>query len=206
MYMWIISSLSMIYETCSWTGLDLTNIVVCRVVYLQLGWGVLNQLPPCRYHDDVIEWKHYPRYWPFVRRIQQSPVDSLHKGYWRALMFSLTCAWANGWTNTRDSVDLRHHRAHYQWSHCNVSRFCQHWLSNQYHIYIWLVTPQLSCGDTCQIWKWLKIITGIAKLKGKLIGEMNDRSFCNRIPVPFLIKLSMRYICLVLSLSKLNRS
>ena len=38
-------------------------------------------------YDDAI--KHFPRYWPFVRGIQQSPEDSPHKGQWRgAVMFS----------------------------------------------------------------------------------------------------------------------
>ena len=27
-------------------------------------------------HDDVIKWKHFPRYSPFVRGIQRSPVNS----------------------------------------------------------------------------------------------------------------------------------
>ena len=27
-----------------------------------------------------IKWKHFPRYWPFVRGIQRWPVDSPHKG------------------------------------------------------------------------------------------------------------------------------
>ena len=31
-------------------------------------------------YDDVIKWKHYPRYWPFVRGIRRSPVHSSHKG------------------------------------------------------------------------------------------------------------------------------
>ena len=45
-------------------------------------------------HNDVIKWKHFPRYWPFVRGIHRSPVNSPHKGQWRkALMFSLICAW-----------------------------------------------------------------------------------------------------------------
>ena len=45
------------------------------------------------WHDDVIKWKHFPHYWPFVRGIHRSPVNSLHKGQWReALMFSLICA------------------------------------------------------------------------------------------------------------------
>ena len=36
------------------------------------------------------------------------------KGQWHgALMFSLICAWTNGWVNNRDANDLRHHRTHY---------------------------------------------------------------------------------------------
>ena len=27
-------------------------------------------------HDDVIKWKHIPRYWPFVRGIHRSSVNS----------------------------------------------------------------------------------------------------------------------------------
>ena len=44
-------------------------------------------------HDDVIKWKHFPRYWPFVRGIHLSPVNSPLKGQWRrALLFPLICA------------------------------------------------------------------------------------------------------------------
>ena len=65
-------------------------------------------------HDDVIQWKHFPRYWHFVRGIHRWPVDSPHKGQWRwALMFSLICAWTNGWVNNRDADDLRRHRTHH---------------------------------------------------------------------------------------------
>ena len=39
-------------------------------------------------HDDVIKWKHFPRYWPFVRGIHRSLVNSPHKGQWcGALIF-----------------------------------------------------------------------------------------------------------------------
>ena len=65
-------------------------------------------------HDDVIKWKHFPRYWPFVRGIHRSPVKSPHKDEWRgALTFSLICAWINDWINNREAGDLRHHRVHY---------------------------------------------------------------------------------------------
>ena len=58
------------------------------------------------WHDDVIKWKHFPRYWPFV--------NSPHKGQWRgAFMFSFICAWTNGWENNRDAGDLRRHHAQY---------------------------------------------------------------------------------------------
>ena len=69
------------------------------------------------WHDDVIMtsswWKHFPRYWPFVRGIQRSPVNSPHRQWRGALMFSLICAWINGWVNNREVGDLRRHRAHY---------------------------------------------------------------------------------------------
>ena len=65
-------------------------------------------------HDDVIKWKHIPRYWPFVRRIHRSPENSPHKGQWRgALMFSLICTWINDCVNNREAGDLKRRRAHY---------------------------------------------------------------------------------------------
>ena len=65
-------------------------------------------------HDDVIKWKHFPCYWPFARGIHRSSVNSPQKGQWRgALVFSLICAWRNGWANNGDTGDLRRHRTHY---------------------------------------------------------------------------------------------
>ena len=36
----------------------------------------------CKYlhHDDVIKWKHFPHYWPFVRGIHRSRVNFPQKG------------------------------------------------------------------------------------------------------------------------------
>ena len=71
---------------------------------------------------DLASWwrhqmEHFPRYWPFVRGIHRSPVNSTHKGQWRgALMFSLICAGINSWVNNREAGDLRRHRAHYDLS------------------------------------------------------------------------------------------
>ena len=68
--------------------------------------------------DDVIKWKHFPRYLPIVRGIHRSPGNSPHKGQWhRALMFSLICAW----TNNRDAGDFRRHHANHD---VNVMYVC----------------------------------------------------------------------------------
>ena len=70
-------------------------------------------LVPC--HDDVIKWKHFPRYWPFVRGIHRWPVNSPHKGQWcEALVFPLICAWTNSWADDGDASELRRRRAHYE--------------------------------------------------------------------------------------------
>ena len=76
-------------------------------------------------HDNVIKWKHFPRYWPFVRGIHRSLVNSLHEGQWRgALIFSLICVWINGWVNNRKAGDLRRFCAHYDVSVMQLINRC----------------------------------------------------------------------------------
>ena len=95
--------------------LETWRYAYCR----QFSKWMVNQRPPPHTHtlmphDDVIKWNHFPRYWPFVRGIHRSPVNSPHKGQWRgALMFSLICARINGWVNNREAGGSRRHRAHY---------------------------------------------------------------------------------------------
>ena len=78
-------------------------------------------------HDDVIKWKHFPRYWPFVRGNHRSPVNSPHKGQWRgALMLSLISAWINSWVNNREAGNQRRHRAHYDFTVMIAWMFFRH--------------------------------------------------------------------------------
>ena len=77
-------------------------------------FGFCLSLYPDGAHDNVIKWTHFPRYWPFMRGIHTSPVNSTHKGQWRgALMFCLICTWIKIWVNNREAGDLRRHRTHY---------------------------------------------------------------------------------------------
>ena len=83
-------------RNCIWTNADFLSVA------------------PLGTHDDVIKWKHFPRYWPLVQGIHRSPVNSPHKGQWcAALMFSLICVWINYWGNNREAGDLRRYHAHY---------------------------------------------------------------------------------------------
>ena len=82
-------------------------------------------------HDDVIKWKRFPRYWPFVRGIHRSPVNSPHKGRWRwALMFCSNYAWNKllskqslCWWFKTPSGSL--------WRQCNL--WCKHDQSTKVH-------------------------------------------------------------------------
>ena len=56
------------------------------------------------YNADVIKWKHFLLYMPFVRGIGQSLVS---------FDVSLICAGTKGCANNRHAGDLRRHRAHY---------------------------------------------------------------------------------------------
>ena len=90
-----------------------SHVLISWTSYSKNIWDAMTLMWWC-HHDDVMKWKHFLRYWPFVRGIHWSPVNSPHKGRWRgALMFSLIRAWINGRVNNGEAGDLRHHHAHY---------------------------------------------------------------------------------------------
>ena len=92
----------------SWLSVNVLSLI--NNMMRQYSWLIIFKSN----HDEVIKWKHFPCYWPFVRGLHRSPVNSLHKGQWRgALIFSLICVWINGWVNNHEAGDLRHYCAHY---------------------------------------------------------------------------------------------
>ena len=89
------------------------TIVLCRLNHRRLTSVIQVGLPP-KEHDDVIKWKHFPRYWPFVRGIQVTGEFPEHNGQWRgALTFSLIHTLGNGRVNNGEAGDLRRQRSHY---------------------------------------------------------------------------------------------
>ena len=95
-------------------------------------------------HDDVIKWKHFPCYWPFVRGIHRFQVNSPHKGQWRgALMFSLICVWINGWVNNCEAGDLRPYRAHYDVTLMLLMAWADTVEHNDKQIRIWMLSTYI---------------------------------------------------------------
>ena len=95
-------------------------------------------------HDDVIKWKHFPRYWPFVRGIHRWPVNSPHKGQWRGafnVFFDLCLSKQSRrlWFET-SSRSL--------WRHCNEVRATH-----------WKISAVKRIGLTCTLW-WNIYING----------------------------------------------
>ena len=115
--LWLIFYQPLVHKETAWFTTSPLLMTICFIAH----------------HDDVIKWKHFPRYWPFVRGIHRSRWIPRTKGQWRgALIFSLICAWINDWVNNRETGDLKRHCDHYDviimcraWAHVMVERACQ---------------------------------------------------------------------------------
>ena len=100
------------------TVISWTHLTEDRKKHYASHWSHLSQI--WEKHDDVIKWKHFARYWPFVWGIHWSPVNSPYKSQWRGnLMFfelrpiqQLNKHWRRRWFET-SSRSL--------WRHCNYT-------------------------------------------------------------------------------------
>ena len=66
----------LIYDACVlcvWFYIELYLLIFQGKCYSDV---MYNDVPEYTYsHDDVIKWKRFPRYWPFVRGIHRSPAE-----------------------------------------------------------------------------------------------------------------------------------
>ena len=65
----------------------------------------------------------------------------------------------------------------------NFSALSKQTLAIEYHVYIWQVSSQLSCGDICQILMWFeKSYMYFCHIENFAYGKNNERSFSNPRP------------------------
>ena len=78
-----------------------------------------NGLNGWQWHDDVIKWKHSPRYWSFVRGTHRSPVNSRSFNVFFDLR--LNQQWSEQWRSWWFETPLRSLWRHYdgQFQICN---------------------------------------------------------------------------------------
>ena len=57
----------------------------------KMSFGKISHIATALNHYDVIKWKHFPRYCPYVRGIHQSPADSPTKGQYHKRLIFLCC-------------------------------------------------------------------------------------------------------------------
>ena len=154
--------------------------------------------------DDVIKWKHFSRCWPLMRRIHRippPPPPRVSGGFplqrkWRgALMFSLMCAWSNGWANSRDDGDLRRHD-----SHCDVIVMCQQqqvsnsWLDRHFTLFQLVLCYEERCPLNFVVSKKTPHPVRTHHAKGSCSCSWIDCCSCNlRQPCTSLINHSQWY-------------
>ena len=92
--------------------------------------------PPSRHHitrsnlrhDDVIRWKHFPRYWPFVRWIHRSLEFPAQRPVMRSFYVffdlcpnkQLSTRWWGWWCETPPSPLLRHCNGSTTWDRAYI--------------------------------------------------------------------------------------
>ena len=80
-------------------------------------------------HDDVIKWKHFPRYWPFVRGIHRSPVTRSFDVFFDLRLNKQLSKQSWGWWFETPSCSL--------WRHCN---------EEPVHHQVWYWPLKLECS------------------------------------------------------------
>ena len=95
-------------------------------------------------HDEVIKWKHFSRYWPFVRWIPHTKASDAE--FW---CFLWSTSWINGWVNNHDAGDLRCNRAHYDvivmkyyipWN-IHTAMLCLFCYDHIIRLFLWRIQP-----------------------------------------------------------------
>ena len=113
-------------------------------------------------------------------------LHSKRRNYIALRFIILHNTWSQGWGLLSQFPPFRHFP--------NFSALSKHTLDIKYYVHIWQVSPQLSCGDTFQIWMWFKESNSyFCKTENFAYGEINELSFSN--PTPELVAGMFYFLC-----------
>ena len=101
-------------EMCTCVYISVTKWCIVGYLFDAL-WDLWDgSIDSIHIHNDVIKWKHFLCYWPFLQEFTSPGEFPTQRPVTRSFDFSLICAWINNWVNNREAGDLRHHRGHYE--------------------------------------------------------------------------------------------
>ena len=75
-----VTSIALYSISVNTIAIDITSVIIFLDSIRWRLWPVMSGF--IHSHEDVIRWKHFPCYWPFVRGFHRSPVNSPLKGQW----------------------------------------------------------------------------------------------------------------------------
>ena len=92
---WNVKGLQCVVQIVHW--LNRQHTLIWAVAHINPDWRH-RRVFISKVHDDVIKWKHFPRYWSFLRG---------STGHWWIPLTKASDAelwWTNGWANNRDDA------------------------------------------------------------------------------------------------------
>ena len=131
-----------------------------QVKYIVIAPEQNDQLPIYRRHFQI----HFLEIFVFQGQCMyhRSQIIQPSAESWIYLKQRFHCDWSN---RTTIVFILAAQETWWQWllsqlylfrDFANLSALSKYNLAIKYHVDIWLASPQLSCGDRCEIWVWLK--------------------------------------------------
>ena len=130
---------------CMWKQNDILITIIIQSHWWNVSLGCLYIITWWRHQVETLS-----ALLAFVRGIHRSPMNSPHKGQWRgALMFSLICAWINGWVNNREAGDLIRHCVHYD---VTVLRGLHYTWTKHVHSEVCPMYTSQVCGLAAGMW------------------------------------------------------
>ena len=118
----------------------------CKVTSLAAGLYIHHEF----IHYGVIKWKHFPRYWPFLRGIHRSPVNSPHKGQWRGTLMFFFYLHLNKRLSKQPKCRWFETQSRSLWRHCNVETgWCIYAPLSCYYLTQWWLVINWTHGNKC---------------------------------------------------------
>ena len=150
-------------------------------------------------HDDVIKWKNFPRYWPFVRGIHRFPVNSPQRPvtgsfdvFFDVRLNKLLSKQSWGWWFETLSRPLwRHRNVSFTETETSLWRNCHYLLRGNFSFCV-----GHGIHVVCYIWQIIDIIVLLELLLGERVVYLLDRCILKWFLASWNLWFSLINLCI----------